>query len=134
MLELITAVWVPEMEPPARPEDRDASPISRPPPEYPMEASGSWAEAICDISFDVTYDGRTDNIDVACAVEFEENVPERSEENAVQHDAATAWLEQSFERSAYGAVEKWLYDPKIQYGIRIRRRGVVTSFHFQLEN
>ncbi len=88
--------------------DRDAQPLVRIEPQYPMRAAERGVEGTCTVTFDVTPDGVTTNITIlAC-------------------DSSL------FRRDSIRAVERWRYQPKIVDGIPVRRTGVVTEFNFQL--
>ncbi|XBQ15007.1 MAG: TonB family protein [Oceanicaulis sp.] len=89
--------------------DRDAQPLVRIEPEYPVRAAERGVEGTCDVTFDVTPDGVTTNIRILSC------------------DSSL------FERAAIRAVERWRYQPKIVEGTAVRRTGVVTQFNFQLD-
>lgn len=88
--------------------DRDAQPLVRIEPQYPMRAAERGIEGSCNVRFDVTSDGTPTNIRVlAC-------------------DSSL------FERAAERAVERWRYSPKVQDGIPVARVNVETRFEFHL--
>ena len=82
--------------------DRDAQPMVRIPPQYPPRAAERGTEGYCLMQFDVTPDGTPTNI---IAVDCSSSL---------------------FERSSVRAVERWRYEPKIQNGNAVWRRGVQT--------
>lgn len=88
--------------------DRDAQPMVRIPPQYPPRAAERGTEGSCEVTFDVDPQGTPTNIRVlAC-------------------DSSL------FERSTIRAVERWRYEPKVQGGNAVWRRGVVTRLDYQL--
>ncbi len=88
--------------------DRDAQPLVRIEPQYPMRAAERGVEGTCTVTFDVTPDGVTTNISIlSCSSSL-------------------------FQRDSIRAVERWRYQPKIVDGVAVRRTGVVTEFNFQL--
>ncbi len=88
--------------------DRDAQPMVRIPPQYPPRAAERGTEGYCLMQFDVTPDGTPTNI--------------------VAVDCSSSL----FERSSVRAVERWRYEPKIQNGNAVWRRGVQTRLDYQL--
>ncbi len=88
--------------------DRDAQPMVRIPPQYPPRAAERGTEGYCLMQFDVTPDGTPTNI---VAMECSSSL---------------------FERSSVRAVERWRYEPKIQNGNAVWRRGVQTRLDYQL--
>lgn len=88
--------------------DRDAQPLVRIEPQYPMRAAERGVEGKCTVTFDVTPDGVTTNIRI------------------LDCDSSL------FQRDSIRAVERWRYQPKIVDGTAVRRTGVVTEFNFQL--
>ena len=88
--------------------DRDAQPMVRIPPQYPPRAAERGMEGYCLMQFDVTPDGTPTNI--------------------VAVDCSSSL----FERSSVRAVERWRYEPKIQNGNAVWRRGVQTRLDYQL--
>lgn len=89
--------------------DRDAQPMVRIPPQYPPRAAERGTEGSCTVMFDVTPDGTPTNI-----------------------QATTC--DSMFERSTIRAVERWRYEPKVQDGTAVWRRGVVTRLDYQLDD
>ncbi|MEO1040465.1 MAG: energy transducer TonB [Pseudomonadota bacterium] len=89
--------------------DRDAQPLVRIEPQYPMRAAERGVQGTCDVSFDVTPDGTPTNIQI------------------ITCDSSL------FERASIRAVERWRYNPKIVDGTAVARRGVRTQFDFRLE-
>ena len=88
--------------------DRDAQPLVRIEPQYPMRAAERGTEGSCSVRFDVTADGTPTNIRIlAC-------------------DSSL------FERAAERAVERWRYSPKVENGIPVARVNVETRFEFRL--
>ena len=90
--------------------DRDAQPLVRIEPQYPVRAAERGVEGSCTVSFDVTPDGTPTNIRI------------------LDCDSSL------FERSSIRAVERWRYNPKIVDGQAVARSGVVTQFDFELSN
>ncbi|WP_297735492.1 energy transducer TonB [uncultured Maricaulis sp.] len=88
--------------------DRDAQPLVRIEPQYPLRAAERGIEGSCWVRFDVTPDGTPTNIDIyRCDSSF-------------------------FERASIRAVERWRYNPKVEDGVPVARRGVETRFDFRL--
>ncbi|WP_417486113.1 energy transducer TonB [Maricaulis sp.] len=88
--------------------DRDAQPLVRIEPQYPLRAAERGIEGSCYVRFDVTPDGTPTNIDIyRCDSSF-------------------------FERASTRAVERWRYNPKVENGVPVARRGVETRFDFRL--
>lgn len=88
--------------------DRDAQPLVRIEPQYPMRAAERGIEGSCNVRFDVSADGTPTNIRIlAC-------------------DSSL------FERAAQRAVERWRYNPKVQDGVPVARVNVETRFDFRL--
>ena len=88
--------------------DRDAQPLVRLQPQYPPRAAERGTEGSCSFTFDVTPQGNPTNFEII--------------------DCPSV-----FRRSSERAVEKWRYEPKIVDGNPVWRRGVVSSFDYQLE-
>ncbi|MED5548845.1 MAG: energy transducer TonB [Pseudomonadota bacterium] len=88
--------------------DRDAQPLVRIEPQYPMRAAERGVEGSCWVRFDVTPDGTPTNIDI------------------FRCDSSL------FERASIRAVERWRYNPKVEDGVPVARRGVETRFDFRL--
>ncbi|WP_017930106.1 energy transducer TonB [Robiginitomaculum antarcticum] len=85
--------------------DRDAQPLVRIPPSMPPRAEKSGH---CRMRFDVSPQGSPYNV------------------------VATYCTQSLFERNSVKAVEKFKYNPKMQDGQAISRRGVETKITFQL--
>jgi protein TonB len=90
--------------------DRDAQPLVRIEPQYPMRAAERGVEGQCTVQFDVTPDGTPTNIEVL---------------------NCTSSL---FDRAVIRAVERWRYNPKVVDGVPVARRGVRTQFDFNLSD
>ncbi|WP_339748512.1 energy transducer TonB [uncultured Maricaulis sp.] len=88
--------------------DRDAQPLVRIEPQYPMRAAERGIEGTCYARFDVSPDGTPTNIQI------------------------TRCDSSLFERAAQRAVERWRYNPKVENGVPVARRGVETRFDFRL--
>lgn len=89
--------------------DRDAQPMVRIPPQYPPRAAERGVEGYCTMQFDVTPDGTPTNIEaINCSSSL-------------------------FERASTRAVERWRYEPKIEGGNAVWRRGVQTRLDYQLD-
>lgn len=89
--------------------ESDATPKLRLPPEYPEKCarSANRSESVL-VEFDVTLDGRTENIRVI--------------------DSTNS----CFDKSAQDAVAKWQYNPKIVDGLAAPRKGVQTTITYEL--
>ncbi len=87
--------------------DRDAQPLVRIEPVYPLRAAERGLEGACEGVFDVSAEGKPYNVRVKCSSSM-------------------------FVRAATRAIEKWKYNPKIVDGKAVARRNVVTPFKFQL--
>lgn len=90
--------------------DRDAQPIYRAPPTYPMRALERGTEGQCLMRFNVNEQGSP--IDVV-AVDCSSSV---------------------FERASISATQKFKYQPKIQEGRPVRMIGVETTIKYQLKD
>ena len=90
--------------------DRDAQPLVRIPAQYPPRAAERGIEGSCTMNFDVTPDGTPTNI------------------------TALSCTSSLFERTSIRSVERWRYEPKIQDGTAVWRRGVQTRIDYQLED
>lgn len=88
--------------------DRDAQPLVRIEPQYPVRAAERGIQGTCNVRFDVTPDGTPTNVSI------------------VRCDSSM------FERASIRAVERWRYQPKVENGVPVARRGVETQFVFQL--
>lgn len=89
--------------------DRDAQPMVRIPPQYPPRAAERGVEGSCSVRFDVTPDGTPTNITI------------------------TTCDSSLFERSTIRAVERWRYEPRVEGGQAVWRRGVQTRLDYSLE-
>jgi len=88
--------------------DRDAQPLVRIEPQYPPRAAERGIQGTCNVSFDVTPDGTPTNVQIVrCSSSM-------------------------LERSSIRAVERWRYNPKVENGIPVARRGVQTQFDYRL--
>lgn len=90
--------------------DRDAQPLVRIPPNYPVRAAERGIEGRCEVTFDVTPEGNPTNVRILTCT------------NSV------------FERETIRAVERWRYEPRVQDGVAQWRRGVVTHFDYNLRD
>jgi len=90
--------------------NRHAQPLVRIPPQYPPRALERGIEGHCNMQFDVTPDGIPVNI-----VALECSTP-------------------LFSRASSRAVERWRYEPEIQNGKAIWRRGVQTRLDYSLDD
>lgn len=87
--------------------DRDAQPLVRIEPQYPVRAQERGVEGNCDVRFDVTPDGTPTNVSI------------------IQCSSSL------FERASIRAVERWRYQPRIVDGVPVARRNVQTNFVFE---
>ncbi len=90
--------------------DRDAVPQVRIQPDYPIQARQKGIEGWVDVQFTVGADG--------------------SVRNPVVVDAEPKRI---FDRAAIQAVKGWKYNPKIEDGRPVERRGIRVRIRFQLE-
>ncbi|WP_421857784.1 energy transducer TonB [Oceanicaulis sp.] len=88
--------------------DRDAQPMVRIPPQFPPRAQERGISGNCVMRFDVTPDGTPTNIE------------------------ALSCTSSLFERSSIRAVERWRYEPRIENGNAVWRRGVQTTIDYQM--
>ena len=88
--------------------DRDAQPMVRIPPQYPPRAAERGTEGSCTVRFDVTPDGTPTNIEPL--------------------DCPSVFV-----RSTVRAVERWRYEPRIENGNAVWRRGVQTQLDYRLD-
>jgi protein TonB len=88
--------------------DRDAQPLVRIPPQYPVRAAERGLEGYCDMQFNVSPDGTP--IDIQ----------------------ATYCTSSMFQRSSIRAVERWRYSQRIVDGVPQTRTGVVTRIEYEL--
>lgn len=89
--------------------DRDAQPLVRIEPQYPPRAAERGVEGNCTVRFDVTPDGQPTNITI------------------VQCSSTL------FQSTTIRAVERWRYEPRIEGGNAVWRRGVETRLDYRLE-
>lgn len=87
--------------------DRDAQPLVRIPPVMPQRAEKSGH---CRVRFDVSPEGQPFNVQ------------------------ATYCTQSLFERASIRSVEKWKYNPKMEDGRPVARRGVESKITFQLQD
>jgi protein TonB len=90
--------------------DRDVIPLVRIEPEYPPRAAQRGIEGYCVVQFTITPAG---TIKDATVVE--------GQPSGV------------FDSAALKAVARWKYNPKIEEGVAVERRGVRVRLSFQLE-
>lgn len=88
--------------------DRDAQPLVRIPPQYPIRAAERGLEGYCDMRFNVSPDGTPVDI---------------------QAVNCTSSL---FQRASIRAVERWRYSQRIVDGVPQMRRGVETRIDYQM--
>ncbi|WP_420431509.1 energy transducer TonB [Hyphobacterium sp.] len=88
--------------------DRDAQPLVRIPPQYPVRAAERGLEGYCDMQFNVSPDGTP--IDIQ----------------------ATYCTSSMFQRSSIRAVERWRYSQRIVDGVAQTRVGVQTRIEYEL--
>lgn len=88
--------------------DRDAQPMVRIQPQYPPRAAERGLSGYCLMRFDVSPDGTPTNIEA--------------------FDCSSSM----FSRNSVRAVERWRYEPKIENGNAVWRRGVETRLEYQL--
>lgn len=89
--------------------DRDAVPIVRVEPQYPMRAAQRGIEGWVEIGFAIDEAGRVTNAHVV-----------RSKPRQV------------FDKAALTAVRKWKYNPKIENGAAVARHGMQVVLAFRL--
>ncbi len=89
--------------------DRDVIPLVRINPEYPQRALNMGVEGWVVVQFDITPAGTVTNAKV------------------IDSDPKGY-----FEKAAIKAVERWRYNPKVEEGVAVERRGVQTLIKFQL--
>ncbi|KAA5800991.1 energy transducer TonB [Alkalicaulis satelles] len=89
--------------------DRDAQPLVRIEPQYPPRAAERGVEGHCTVQFDVTPDGQPTNISILnCSSSL-------------------------FQSATIRAVERWRYEPRVEGGTAVWRRGVQTRLDYRLE-
>jgi protein TonB len=91
--------------------DRDAVPLVRIEPEYPMRARQRGIEGWVTVQFDISAAGGVKNPTVIAA-----------------HPGTI------FNRSALLAVRKWKYNPKIENGVAVERTGQKVTLEFTMED
>jgi len=91
--------------------DRDVVPLVRINPEYPQRALSRGIEGYVTIQFTIT---ETGSVADAKVVE--------------------AKPQGMFEEAALKAISKWRYNPKVEDGVAVARKGIQTMLRFQLEN
>jgi protein TonB len=89
--------------------DRDVVPLVRVEPQYPMKAKQQGIEGWVELMFTINHLGRVEDVMVTAA------------------SAGTV-----FNRAAIQAVSKWKYNPKIENGVAVERRGIRQRIKFQL--
>lgn len=89
--------------------DRDAQPLVRIEPQYPPRAAERGLAGNCLMQFDVTPDGQPTNITVV---------------------SCSSTL---FQQTSIRAVERWRYEPRIEGGNAVWRRGVRTTLDYRME-
>ena len=90
--------------------DRDAVPQVRIQPDYPIQARQKGIEGWVDVKFTVGADGSVRNPVVV-----------------------NAQPKKIFDRAAIQAVKGWKYNPKIEDGRAVERKGLKVRIRFQLE-
>ena len=91
--------------------DRDVQPLVRINPEYPNRALQRGIEGWVTVQFTITETG--------------------SVADAIVVDASPKGM---FEEAALKAIARWRYNPKVEDGVAIARKGIQTMLRFQLEN
>jgi len=91
--------------------DRDIMPLVRIPPEYPRRAMSRGIEGWVMFEFTITPAGTVSDVKVI-----------DSEPKGLFEDAATK------------AILRWKYNPKVEEGRAVERRGVRTILRFELED
>ncbi len=86
---------------------RDAIPLLREDPAFPLEAAAQRAEGVCEVTFDVRADGAIDAGSIAAAC------------------ASPAFVE-----AATRAVARWCYAPKVVDGAPVASPGHVVELTF----
>lgn len=89
----------------------DARPLHRDHPRYPQQMLERGVNGVAVVMFDVTEEGRPDNVRVVMSIPHAD-----------------------FGREGVRAVQRWRYTPRIENGVAVRREGVVTSFDYQISN
>ena len=91
--------------------DRDTIPLVRVPPDYPARAVNRGIEGWVLVEFTITGTGSVKDAKVV--------------------DAKPATI---FNDAALKAISRWRYNPKVENGQPVERRGVRTIIRFDLEN
>jgi protein TonB len=91
--------------------DRDTIPLVRVPPDYPARAVNRGIEGWVLVEFTITGTGSVKDAKVV--------------------DAKPATI---FNDAALKAIGRWRYNPKVENGQPVERRGVRTIIRFDLEN
>ncbi len=91
--------------------DRDVVPLVRINPEYPARALSRGVEGWVTVQFTITETG--------------------SVTDAIVVDAMPKGL---FEEAALKAIVRWRYNPKVEDGQPVSRKGIQTMLRFQLDN
>jgi periplasmic protein TonB len=90
--------------------DRDVIPLVRIEPEYPRRAAQRGQEGYVVVRFTITPAGTIRDAEVV--------------------DSKPTGV---FDREAIRAVERWKYNPKVEEGVAVERRGVQVRLTFKLE-
>jgi protein TonB len=90
--------------------DRDAVPLVRVEPQYPMRAEQRGIEGWVEMMFTITAAGTVKDVVVTAS-----------------HPGTV------FDRAATRAVQKWKYSPKVEDGVPVERRGIRQRLKFQLD-
>ena len=102
---LAGAVALISLTAPASFADRDTLPIESPTPEYPIDLAAEGSSARCDNYFDVSPEGFVINLDVKCG-------------------------HPGFVESSRNAVSTLRFEPKIENGEAVTRKGVVYPLKY----
>lgn len=100
---------------------RDAVPLVRINPDYPVEALSQGMEGWVHLEFTITAEGAVIDplvLDNAVTVEIEGRPTSRSDD--------------MFNSSALAAIAKWRYTPKVENGAAVEREGVQTIIRYEL--
>lgn len=90
--------------------DRDVVPLVRVEPQYPMRAKQRGVEGWVELMFTITPAGTVS--DVVITASYPGSV---------------------FDRAAAQAVSKWKYNPRVENGVPVARKGVRQRLKFQLD-
>lgn len=91
--------------------DRDVVPLVRINPEYPQRALTRGIEGWVQVQFTITESGSVADAKVV--------------------DAQPKGM---FDDAAIKAISRWRYNPKVEDGVAVARKGIQTILRFQLEN